>query len=313
MSKEIWYTCRVDSRFQNLFEWLESMSGTRKIKVLSGIRGVGKSTLLHQWCARLLERGVRDDRIIYVNAEEPALRHVRTGEDFIAYLKTQLPGGEQPCILFVDEPSSFPDYESGFGELLRRRNIDIYVSISSRRLLNEGLADYLNGAVAMREIVPPPEGIAEPEDRSRARWNEILLRDVLSDPHLTSAPLAEDIAAYLSDHVGDPISLRTIAAEVSPPGRMISPNTAGAYLTALCNAHIVEKCLRWNAGADEPMKTGYRVFFADMSLRTACFGPAPTNEDARAAMNGRWLAARNQAEYVVLPELVTFDSAFMRR
>lgn len=296
-----------------MFDWLESVCGTRKIKILSGIRGVGKSTLLHQWRLHLLERGVREDCLIYINAEAPILRHVRTSEEIIAYLNTQLPAGNQPCILFIDEPSSFPDYENGFGELLRMRNLDVYVSISSNRLLNEGLASYLNGSFALREMLPPPEGIPETEGRSRARWNEILLRDVLSDPHLTSAALAEEIAAYLSDHVGDPISLRAIAAAVSPKGHLISPNTTDAYLTALRNAHIVEKCMRWNADAEETIKTGYRVFFTDPALRTARFGPAPTDEDARTAMNRRWLEARHRADGVMLPESVSFDSAFLHR
>ena len=303
----------MDSRFKDITAWLESVRGTRKIKVLSGIRGAGKSALLRHWRARLLKQGVREDCIIYVNAEEPALRHVRTSEEILAYLNTQLPPGNQPCLLFVDEPSSFPDYENGFGELLRMRDIDIYLSISSRRLLNEGLAPYLRGSVVQRELLPPPEGIQETEERSRARWNEILLRDVLSDPHLTSAPLAEDVAAYLSDHVGDPISLRSISAAVSPPGRMISPNTVDAYLTALCNAHIVERCMRWNEDAEEILKTGYRVFFKDPALRTARFGPAPSDEAVRAAMNRRWLEARNQARSVMLPEQATFDSSFIRR
>ena len=303
----------MDSRFKNIYAWLESILGTRKVKVLSGIRGVGKSTLFRHWCARLLQKGVREDCIIYVNTEEPAFRHIRTSEEILAYLNTQLPSDNRPCLLFVDEPSSFPDYENGLGELLRKRDIDIYVSISSRRLLNEGLAPYLRGSVVLRELLPPPEGILETEDRSRARWNEILLRDVLSDPHLTSAPLAEDIAAYLSDHVGDPISLRAISAEVSPTGRMISPNTVNAYLTALCNAHIVEKCMRWNEDSEETLKAGYRVFFKDTALRTARFGPAPSDEAARAAMNRRWLEARNQTQSVMLPEQAAFDSPFIRR
>ena len=68
----------MDSRFKSIYAWLESVRGTRKIKILSGIRGVGKSTLLRNWCARLLRKGVREDCIVYVNAEEPAFRHVRT-------------------------------------------------------------------------------------------------------------------------------------------------------------------------------------------------------------------------------------------
>ena len=110
-----------------------------------------------------------------------------------------------------------------------------------------------------------------------------------------------------------PISLRAIAAAVSPKGHLISPNTTDAYLTALRNAHIVEKCMRWNDDSNDILKTGYRVFFKDPSLRTARFGPSPVDENRRADMNRRWLAARNGAECVVLPEHVTFDSVFMVR
>ena len=94
---------------------------------------------------------------------------------------------------------------------------------------------------------------------------------------------------------------------------MISPNTVNAYLTALCNAHIVERCMRWNEDSEETLKTGYRVFFKDPALRTARFGPAPSDEAVRAAMNRRWLEASNQARSVMLPEQATFDSPFIRR
>ena len=307
----MWYTTRMASTHDSIFAWLDSMRGTRMIKILSGIRGVGKSRLLGEWRTRLLESGVPEERIIYIDAEEPVLRHLVTGEQVIAYLKTQIPQ-EGDSFLFIDEPSSFPDYENGFGEMLRMSGIDIYVSISSRRLLTGGLSSYLRGVVRVREIMPPPKGIRETDERSRARWNEIILRDVLSDPHITSASLAEAIASYLSDSVGDPISLRSIAAAVSPPGKLISPNTADAYLTALCNAHIVEKCMRWNAELEEVQKTGYRVFFTDPALRRARFGFAPVDEDARVAMNRRWLEARSKTRRVLLPEQVDYDSPFIR-
>ena len=71
--------------------------------------------------------------------------------------------------------------------------------------------------------------------------------------------------------------------------------------------------MRWNEDSEEPLKTGYRVFFKDPALRTARFGPAPSDEAVRAAMNRRWLEARNQASSVMLPEQSTFDSSFIRR
>jgi len=295
-------------RHEGTSEWLSSMRGKRTVKILSGIRGVGKSAALAAWRDELLFNGLPEERIVCIDAEEPVLRHLVTADDVLKYLSTQLPESG-PVIMLIDEPGSFPDYEKCIGELLGQRRLDIYLTLSSRRLVTGGLSDYLRGAIAVRELLPPPEGIRETAAQSRARWNEIMLRDVLSEPGITDVNIAESIAAFLADAVGDPISLRMITAAISPPGKRFSPNTADAYLTALEHSHVVEKCYRWSADHEEPLNRGYRVFFTDPVLRLARFGLAP-DEDRRAALNMRWLTLRRQSTYVYLPEDDDLDKPF---
>lgn len=283
---------------ETALEWLSANRGTRSVKVLSGVRGVGKTQTLAAWRDRLVGEGVPDDRIVSINVEDPTLRRLVTADDVMRYLSTQLPASG-PVVLLLDEPTSFHDYEYVLEQLLGQRRVDINLSLSSRRLANEGLSDYLRGAVSIYEIMPPPNGIAESPEESRARWNEILLRDVLSARGVADGNIVERLAAYLADNVGDPISLRQAAAAISPRGKRLSPNTIEAYLTALEDAYVIERCYLWDADSEEPIRRDYRVFFTDPALCLACFGLVPDYE-RRAAQNSRWLELRRQFPRICL-------------
>ena len=282
----------------NIFEWLNAMRGKRLVKILTGIRGVGKSATLARWRDQLISAGYPEDRIICIDAEEPVLRRMVTADRILDFISTQLPS-EGPAIVLIDEPASFPDYEKCIEVLLGNRNLDIYFTLSSRRLLSGGLSDYLRGAIAVRELMPPPDGITMSHLQARARWNELLLRDVLPSPGIADVSIAEGIAAYLSDTVGDPISLRSIAASASPSGHVFSPNTANAYLTALEDAHVIERCYRWDSDCEEVLGRSYRVFFTDVNLRQARFGFAE-DDDRRTALNKRWLELRREHRHVYI-------------
>lgn len=287
------------ARRQTVREWLSSRRGKSSVKVLCGIRGVGKTRTLAAWRDDLIAGGYPEERIVCVDAEEPILRRLVTADDVLLYLSTQLPPSG-PVTLLIEEPTSFRDYETALGELLGQRRIDIYLTISSRQLATGGLSDYLRGAVDVYELVPPKEGSSGlDEASSRARWNEILLRDVLPARGVGEANIAERLAAYLVDSVGDPISLRSIGSAISPKDKRFSPNTIEAYLTAFENAYVLERCYLWDKVAEEPFKREYRVFFMDPALCRARFGIAPDFE-RRTAMNEEWLALRAQHEHVYL-------------
>lgn len=279
-------------------QWLSLMRGNRSVKVLCGIRGVGKTRTLANWRDQLVKDGYPEDRIVSVNVEDPTLRRMVTADDFLRYLSTQIPPSG-PVMVLLDEVTSFHDYEHLLEQLLGQRRIDIYLTLSSRRLANEGLSDYLRGAIALYEMTPPPGGITESPSDSRARWNEILLRDVLSARGVSDGNIAERLSAYLADNVGDPISLRRAASAISPHGKLLSPNTIEAYLTALEGAYVIERCYLWDPDSEENLKRDYRVFFTDPALCLACFGIVPDYE-RRVTLNARWLELRQSFSRVNL-------------
>ena len=301
---------------EKLFAWLSSMRGKRTVKILFGVRGIGKTTVFAKWRDMILADGFPEERLVCVNAEQQILRHLVTGDDVLRYLKTQFPE-TGPVLLLIEEPTSFPDYADLIGKLLANRRLDLYLALSSSRILTGELSDYLRGAISVYEMIPPPEGIEGTEEQTRARWNEIMLRDVLTSPGIVDVMIAERVAAYLADHVGDNISLRTIAAAISPPGRLFSPNTIEAYLTALERAHLIERCYRWDATHETALKSRYRVYFIDTALRTARFGFFPTDGERREEENRRYIALRRKHPHVYLPgkcdstrcpEFITSDS-----
>ena len=93
-----------------------------------------------------------------------------------------------------------------------------------------------------------------------------------------------------------------VAAAISPPGRLYSPNTVEVYLSALEHAHLLERCYRWKAEHEIPLRSAYRVYFTDPALRTARFGPFPTDDARRTDENRRYLALRQTHAHVYLPE-----------
>lgn len=279
-------------------KWLTAKRGNRYVKVLCGLRGVGKTRLLAEWRDDLVKGGYPEDRIVCVNGEDPTLRRLVTADDFLSFLSTQMPR-TGPVLLLIDEPTSFHDYEYVIDNLLGQRRVDLYLTLSSRRLSKGGLSDYLRGAIAFCEVMPPPGGIVEPIESAHARWNEILLRDVLPAKGVADGSIAERLCTFLADTVGDPITLRQAATAISPHGKQLSPNTIEAYLTALEDAYMIERCHLWNVDSEEVIKRDYRVFFTDPALCVACFGLVPDFE-RRSDLNARWLKLRRESAKVYL-------------
>lgn len=296
----------------NLIGWLESVRGTSTVKVLTGLRGVGKSRLLSRWRDHLLATGVPEDHVVCVDAEEPILRHLGTHWDVLAYFRTQLPT-EGTVYILLDEPAAFPDFEIVLESLRSKPNHDVYVTLSSRRLLEGPLASSKFNAIAHRELLPDVSlELSLADDLAlRAYWNEIMLRDVLSGGRSLDASLVERIAAHLSDNVGTALSLRTVAAAVSPEGHILSPNTITSYVDALSDSCLIERAYRLDEFSEVVLRTNYRIFFTDPRLRFHHFGPAPVDEERRQQLNYAWLELRRQFAKVYVPKEETPDYDFL--
>lgn len=260
------------------------------LKIVSGIRGAGKTLHLLKFRETLLSEGVESSRILYLDADSPELRRCATCEQVVNFVENALPHDGVSYIL-IREAGSLADAEIVLGTLSASSLYDVYLTLSSRHFLTGGLGKYLAGALSVKEIHPPDLGPMTTE-HGQALWNAIFIKDVLSPQRILDVCLVSRVAGYLSDHLGDPISLRLVAAAVSPSGRLISPHTTASYLEALTDAYLVEKAIRFDLTEDAPQPTRYCYFFTSLELRQAQFGPAPEDEEKRIKANKAWLQLR---------------------
>lgn len=272
--------------------WFESVKELPVPKFITGLRGTGKTRFLLGFRDRLLAEGVPAGNLLFIDAEAPEMRAFATHEQMIEHVLSSLPSDGKSCV-FIREAAALPDAEIVVGTLAASARRMVYATSSSRRLLGQGLARYFSTRLAHFKVLPADAASPYESAAAIARWNEIFLNDVLAPNRILEVSLSCRIAGWLSDNLGDPLSLRTISAAISPANRMLSPHTIDAYLSALEDANLVEKAMRWDTAEEAPQKTNYKYFFTDPWLRLARFGPAPAHEGWRMALNRAWLKLRH--------------------
>lgn len=285
------------SKGKDIFRWFEAVRNLPGPKFITGLRGTGKASFLLKLRRRLLDEGVPAERIALVDTDNPALRRYPTHEQMLEYIFSALPASGKSYV-FVREAASLPNPEIVIGTLAASGQYELFATSSSRRLLSRGLAGYFSTRLVHFEMLPEPTNRPYSPEEARARWNDVFLNDVLAPNRILEVSIAGRLAGWLSDSLGDQLSLRTISAAISPARQLLSPHTVTAYLAALEDAHLVEKAVRWDIAEEAPQKTGYRYFFTDPQLRLARFGPAPENEARRMALNCAWLFLRHGSSRV---------------
>ena len=274
-------TCQKD-----VVAWFESVRGRSAPKFITGLRGTGKTGQLMLLRDRLRDEGVPEDRILVLDGGAPELRRFPAFDDLLRKILSQLPETGKSYVL-VRDASDLPDAAFLLAALARSARVEVIATSAARGLLDE-MTD-----AAPFEVLPPTKPPPYAPAEASSRWNEIFLKDVLAQCHVLEVPLIVRVTGWLSDHLGDMLSLRILANAISPAHRTISPHTACAYLDALEAAHLVERAPRWDFALDEVIKTGYRYYFTDPELRLAHFGPAPQDERRRMAFNRAWLRLRH--------------------
>lgn len=262
-------------------------------KFITGLRGVGKGAWLDCIAELLVKRGVDENRIFRIDSADPKWRQYGTCDRFVDAVMAQLPAKGKSYVL-IREAASLHDAEVVIGALAASGKYEVIATSSSRRLLEDGLARYFSGQIVHVELLPAADRKADSPMAARARWNEMFLYDVLAPNRIIDTHLVNRTAEWLSDHLGEPTSLRIISAAVSPSKRVLSPHTIEAYLAALEDAHLVEKTFRFDLETRVVSARNYKYFFTDPALRFQHFGPAPEDESRRMALNCAWLDLRRR-------------------
>jgi len=289
-------------------EYLSKLIGYKDkelIKVVTGIRRCGKSTLLELFRLWLLENGTEPQQIQSINFEDIDNSHLTDYNALHAHILRKCMSDRMNYI-FLDEIQHVKEYQRVVDSLFIRKNIDIYITGSNARLLSGELATLLSGRYIEIPMLPLsfkeylsaadnkhelskkyldyvtnssfPYTLKLRDDLPQIRdylggiYNTIVLKDVIERKKIADAAILERVIRYMFDNIGNLCSIKKIADTLVSSGHRISVNTVESYLYALTDSFILYRTGRYDIHGKEYMKTGHKYYLADIGLRFYLLG-----------------------------------------
>lgn len=288
---------------QEFINRLRSFKDKQLIKVVTGIRRCGKSTLLTQWQKMLLNEGIEQNQIIFINFEDYEFKDLHDKEVFYNYVKARIIP-EKRMYLFFDEIQRVEHFEEVVDSFFINSLLDIYITGSNSQILSGELATYLSGRYV--EIKMQPLSFREFTDALRMQenlssayrkyqetgsfpytlfldkssvpeylsglFNTILIKDIVSRKRITDVSMLQSVTEFIFDNIGLEVSSKKIADTMTSNGRKIDSRMVENYLSALCETFIAYKVKRYNIKGKEYLKSLEKYYVADIALRSSLLG-----------------------------------------
>ncbi len=282
------------------------------IKVITGIRRCGKSTMLQQIVRVLEKRNVKPEQIILINMELMEFDGLKNYQYFYAYIKEKQARSTEKVYVFVDEVQEVNEWEKAINSLLAEQNSDIYITGSNAKLLSSELATLLSGRYVEFKMYPlvfsefllfrkekeqqvsiqdefnlfvkyggfPGLHHMELEDSIirqylQSIYNSVLLKDVIVRNTIRDAAMLDNISKYLIDNSGKITSAKRISDYMKSQKRKVSVDTVLNYIRFSCDAMLFEKVDRYDVKGKRLLETHEKYYMSDIGLRFATLGYTP--------------------------------------
>lgn len=273
------------------------------IKVLTGIRRCGKSTILKSYQEYLLNNGIDPSQIISINFEELEYEDLQDYKKLYQYIKDRLVENKMMYI-FLDEIQNVPSYEKVVDSLHVKENIDIYITGSNSYMFSGQLATYLSGRyieipvlpLSFKEVYNPQTNKEEAFQKYiktggfpyinqiqllneqidmylEGIYNTVIVKDIeerinrKNSKSVTDIALLKAISKYLSSVVGSPVSIRSITNYFKSNKRTTSPNTISNYVEALCESYLYYPVEVMDISGKEVLKSNKKYYIVDPGIR----------------------------------------------
>lgn len=278
------------------------------IKVITGIRRCGKSTMMLLIQQLLTEEGVESKQIISINFESMKYYHLRTSLALYNYVSELLKTMKSPAYVFFDEIQIVENWEEAVNSLFLDFQIDMYITGSNSQLLSSELSTLLTGrfihiemqVLSFSEMLEFRSGKTDTQENllwlyirrggfpavhltsdydEKATYmiindifDSIVLRDVVQRYKIRDVELLRRILNFIADSVGNTISAKRIADYFKSQARKVDINTVYTYLDALVSSFLITKVQRYDIKGRELLKTQEKYYLADTGLQHAVFG-----------------------------------------
>ena len=268
------------------------------IKILTGIRRCGKSTLMKMFIDELRDSGVPDDRICSIDLDDEGTG-IETFRELIDAVESKLKGFDGSYI-FLDEVQNIPEWERAVSTFYVRK-ADVYITGSNSDMLSSDLATKLSGRCLEIRVQPLAFSeyimFRESDDRTRLLkdyiryggfpavslamdrmpaqvvdildgiYNTVFNKDVIGRHEIRGNAMINHLCRYLMKNIGDRTSVRGAANYMTSKGMRTQPPTIDEYIGFLEEALLFSRARRLDSKAKEYLRTADKFFVADLGIR----------------------------------------------
>jgi len=275
---------------------------TEIIKVVTGIRSCGKSTLLELYKRYLLDDGVKDNQIIHIRFESLEFEDIKTYKELNQYILDRINVDEMNYIL-LDEVQYVANWERAVNSLHLMKNTDIIITGSNAYMLSSDLSTLISGRyveimiypLSFREFLDFNQigmetnldawlqryieiggfpGLIELVDNPNTIdpfligiLNTILMKDVTQRNAVRDPILLENILRFIAKSISSPISIKRITDYLISSGRKTTFDTVDSYVTMLEKSYLIYRAKRYDIKGLALLKTNDKLYLTDLGLR----------------------------------------------
>lgn len=289
---------------EEYLERLRNLKHKKLIKILTGIRRCGKSTVLEMFKNELLKNGVDENQIIFINFEDYENKSLRNPDVLYNHIKKLLT--PKMNYIFLDEIQRVENFPEVVDSLYIKDNVDLYLTGSNSSLLSSEIATLISGRYV--EIKMQPFSFAEfvmatgqSENLSKAYrqyietssfpyvlellqtpqeinsylegiYNTILVKDIIDRKKIADTNVLKSVTQFIFDNIGLELSSKRIADTLTSNGRKSDPKTIEKYVSSLEESFIINKANRYNIKGKEYLKSLEKYYVSDIGLRNFMLG-----------------------------------------
>lgn len=301
---------------ENYVKKIMAFTDTSFVKILTGVRRCGKSTIMQMIMDELRKRGIPEERIVSYRFDSMEYDDM-TAKQLYEMLKTRLSVGEK-TYLFLDEVQEISSWEKTVNSINTDFNVDIYVTGSNSRMMSSEIATYLTGryvsfrifTLSFEEYLMFKKRYGTVEDIHkelvnyikyggfpaihlqeyslndaytivRDIYNSTVFSDIVKRNQIRKVDQLERVVKFVFDNVGKTFSAKSISDYIKSEHRAIDNETVYNYLEKLENAYILHRCSRYDVQGKELLKTQEKFYLADSSFKYSVLG---YNDQSIAAM-----------------------------
>nr|WP_296959230.1 ATP-binding protein [uncultured Mediterraneibacter sp.] len=276
------------------------------VKILTGVRRCGKSTILLMLKEQLIKEGASEEDIIEKRYTDMDIPENITAKQMYDELIEAI-GDKKHCYLLLDEIQEVPDWEKAVNNLLECGKADIYIMGSNSKLMSSEISTYLTGryiqipvfTLSFREYMDfkkesrksktelleeyirfggfPIIALGEYEPQQAYQivngiYYTVVSRDIVKRHRINKQDLFDRVVKYIIENVGKTFSANSISNFLKSEHRKVSVESIYNYLRWLEQAFIIYPCARYDLQGKNILKTQEKYYLSDVSLKYALLG-----------------------------------------